>query len=455
MTKVNRKMATIDLKDNSFNDLKHLSNGDLESFENTGLSGKTLNEIIKENSGLLVFPQYLNEYKDDIGKLFVFKLHFDNDNKKAETGNLMGFVGKDDLVINIHSRFDSGSKQYFLQYMLSKVFAINLVDFKSSYAKDEIWRFLLYFIFTALLQKALRQGLYKEYVWKTYNDANVKGRIDINRHIKKSVPFQGNIAYTVREHAFDNKITQLIRHTIEFIQEHRSFNVFNNTEVLQNIRLIRQITPAYHRHDRRGVLHQNMRPLNHPFFTEYEPLRRVCIEILNYESIAYRSNTKKVYGILFDGAWLWEEYLNSILKDIGFKHPRNKEKKGVKYLLTGNKGKIYPDFYKENEMVLDAKYKNLSTTISDKEIGRDDWYQLITYLHVLNAHKAFLIFPTQKNNKTGEITIGTLNGYGGDIGSYGFNVPATENYDKYNDFVNEICKSENDLKKIFSNITSL
>ncbi len=437
-------MAIIDLKDNSPNPLNER---EIELLDKTGLSGKRLDELIKENPGLLVFPQDLNEYKDEIGEKSLFTINAN----KVQTGNLMGFIGKDDVVINIHSRFDTGSKQFFLQYMLSKVFAINLVDLKSSYTKDEIWRFLLYFIFTALLQKALRQGLYKEYVRKNYNDANVKGRIDINRHIKKNVPFQGNIAYTVREHAFDNKITQLIRHTIEFIQERQSFNVFHDTGVLQNIRLIRQITPAYNRYDRRGVVYQNMRPLNHPFFTEYEALRRVCIEILNYESIAYRSNTKKVYGILFDGAWLWEEYLNTILKNIGFEHPKNKEHKGKRYLFVDKTGTIYPDFYKENETVLDAKYKNVSPTISDKEIGRNDWYQLITYLHVLNARKAYLIFPTQEIDKTGEKSIGTLNGYGGYTGVYGFAIPAPENYDNYDDFVNEISANEKNLTNVLKN----
>ena len=55
---------------------------------------------------------------------------------------------------------------------------------------------------------------------QNYNDSNVRGTIDINRHLSQNIPFIGNIAYRVREHSFDNKITQLIRHTIEFIQQH-------------------------------------------------------------------------------------------------------------------------------------------------------------------------------------------------------------------------------------------
>ncbi len=430
-------MESINLKDNYQNELEK---NEIELLEKTELAGKTLKGLKKDYPNLFIFPQDEKNFKDDIENLKLFTI---KDNE-VHTGNLMGFIGVDDLLITIRSRFDSDDKQYFSQYMLSKVFAINLVDYKSSYGKDDIWRFLLYFVFVALLKKALRQGLYKEYVWNEYNDTNVKGRINISRHIKQNIPFQGNIAYDVREYSYDNKITQLIRHTIEFIQERNGFKIFRGDEILQNISLIKQSTPTYKKSERQQVRYKNLRPLNQPFFTDYEPLRRVCVEILNYESLAYRESQKRVYGVLFDGAWLWEEYLNTILKKEGFKHPKNKEHSGRRYLLTNGKGVIYPDFYIENEIVLDAKYKKLQSSISDKETKRSDWYQIISYLHVLKAKRGYLIFPEQEeNDKKGCNKIGTLNGYGGEIGTYGFAIPNSKN--TYKDFVNEISKSENFL----------
>ena len=32
-------------------------------------------------------------------------------------------------------------------------------------------------------------------------------------------------------------------------------------------------------------------------------------------------------GVIFDGSWLWEEYLWTLLKPLGFEHPENKKKK--------------------------------------------------------------------------------------------------------------------------------
>ncbi len=40
-------------------------------------------------------------------------------------------------------------------------------------------------------------------------------------------------------------------------------------------------------------------------------------EHLRYEKLKYGSGAKQIYGILFDGAWLWEEYLTTILTKCG------------------------------------------------------------------------------------------------------------------------------------------
>ena len=56
----------------------------------------------------------------------------------------------------------------------------------------------------------------------------------------------------------------------------------------------------------------------------------------------YGRNDDEIYGVLFDGAWLWEEYLNTFLADIGFEHPRNKEAKGRKSLFTDGQAGAIP-----------------------------------------------------------------------------------------------------------------
>ena len=81
--------------------------------------------------------------------------------------------------------------------------------------------FIFYF-----LKKALRKGLLQKYTRNEYNNQNVKGTVDIQRHIRINTPFIGKIAYSQREFSYDNYILQLIRHTIEFIKKEMQEQVF-------------------------------------------------------------------------------------------------------------------------------------------------------------------------------------------------------------------------------------
>ena len=54
--------------------------------------------------------------------------------------------------------------------------------------------------------------------------------------------------------------------------------------------------------------------------------------ILRNEQHQYGTGTRNVYGILFDGAWLWEEYVNTLIGD-AFYHPKNKTGDGTQHLF--------------------------------------------------------------------------------------------------------------------------
>ena len=142
---------------------------------------------LEESQNLLVFPQCFSESKDRIGSERIFEL----ENNKLHTGNIMGFVGVNGSELKISSRFAQKDKpDYFLHYMLQKVFSINLFDMKHSLEREEVFDFLLY-LFPYYLKKSLRQVLFKEYQHKEYNNANVRGAIDVNLHIRQNIPFSG------------------------------------------------------------------------------------------------------------------------------------------------------------------------------------------------------------------------------------------------------------------------
>lgn len=403
------------------------------------LSAKPLCELdLEECPNLLIFPSDFKTNGDEIGKQRIFTI----DGNRLKTGNIMGFIGYRNTQVSIRSRFTKNDRNdYFMHYMLQRVFAINLFDLKFGTDRESVFDFLIY-LFPECLKRAIRQGIYKEYQSHNYNDANVRGRIDVARHIRQNIPFIGKVAYTTREYATDNHVTQLIRHTIDYIAGHPFCKsiLYNDEETRDAISRICKATPSYNRNDLRHVINSNIQPVRHPYFNEYSTLQRLCIQILRHEGIKYgHDDNNQIYGILYDGAWLWEEYLNTVLRYIGFRHPKNKTGKGGISIFKDNKGNetYMPDFYR-SDMVIDAKYKWYQDW---KFISREDRFQLIAYMYLHNTDKSAFIVPVDNPDI---IHTRDLNGVGGTMSIIGMNVsPICKSF---KEFCLHMEKEENLLK---------
>lgn len=386
------------------------------------IADKTIADLCNDNENLLIFPRYDEKTKDRIEESPILKIINTNDSDKVRiaTGNIMGFIGVDKLRIKINSRFDNGCNDYFLHYMLQKVLSFNLFDLNHNNEQEDVFDFII-FMFPYFLKAALQQGVYREYQHFKYNDSNLNGRIDISRHIAKNMPFVGNIAYATREYSRDNDMTELIRHTIEFIKTKKYGEAILNIDqgTKENVKAIVDNTPLYNKLERNNIVGKNLRIKNHSYYTEYRPLQILCLQILRMEEMKYGENDEEVCGILFDGAWLWEEYVNTILQECGFKHPRNKEKEDPIYLFEDNKGKRYPDFYKD-DMVLDAKYKHLGSYSRVSEVDRNDVHQLISYITALHVENGGFVAPLEQPQS--EIPTSYLKGSTASLSIYGIEI---------------------------------
>ena len=427
----------IDLVDNQRSE--ELSKSEIEDF--LPLANKDIKKLCEENERLLVFPHSLNMSNDKIefNPLFVVE-DYKKESLKVKTGNIMGFIGSNGKRMRIRSRFDkNGDKDFFLHYMLQKVLSINMFDLNHGSSQDEVLD-LLELLFPSFLHKALEQGIYREYKRYEHNDANIRGVIDVSRHIRQNIPFQGKVAYNTREHTTDNDVMQLIRHTIEHIKRRQfgSSLLTDCKEMADDVKLVYSLTSSYNRNERQRVILKNLRPVIHPYYTDYRPLQQLCLQILRHDSVMYADNDNEICGLLFDGAWLWEEYVDTLLKEQGFKHPNNKKREGGKCIFTNNKGIRYPDFYDKN-IVLDAKYKRFEDYSDAAGVGRDDIHQLVTYMYMLKSKKSGFIFPyTNGSNNQSPLE---LNGYGGWMYMYGIEIG--NNTNDYRIFCEDMKKAEN------------
>ena len=220
-----------------------------------------------------------------------------------------------------------------------------------------------------------------------------------------------------------------------------------NVDTQGNVSQIVSATSTYQKQDRQQVIKSNLRPFVHPYYTQYIALQKLCLKILSHEQLKYGQSKDEIFGILFDVSWLWEEYLNTLLVPLGFKHPNNRQNNGgvwLGYSLRENKKRNvflrYPDFYdKERSIILDAKYKNQIDYVADVN-------QVITYLYRMKGRIGMFVHPTVDEN---ELKSYSLRGYGDDndarLIEYQFHIPTEAS--SYEDFEKNIMLSETALKE--------
>ena len=446
--------------------------GEQELEDVKAIQGRSLLDL-QDKEKVLFFPRIEKSgkvvasslYKSGIHdtKAKIFELHGSkSDGFTMQSSNLVGFIGRNDVCITIRSRFTpEGGGDHFFHYLIQKALRCNALDLSTPTGGDGALK-LLPLLFPSYLVRAVNQGLFKQYRRFEYNDSRPRGTIDVARHIKLNLPFKGKIAYSTREFSFDNPVTELIRHTYEFIKRKPEFReLFQHDPAVKNaINQIKLATPSYRSQDRRAVMQANFKPCSHPLLTAYRPLQQLCLRILRDEGIDSTHKKDQVYGVLFDISYLWEEYLATLPALAGFTHLNNNEtakNKTSLHLATSNGAQAliyYPDFYRETadsqpreeraSVVVDAKYKRYA----EKQLQNDDIYQMLSYIYALKAPKGILLCPVKQGTPIIRRRY-DLKGYGGMLGTEFLEIPQKKDT-SYSDFCQEMRKSEEALAKIFA-----
>ena len=407
------------------------------------------NISLEDYPNLLVFPDSFSSYDRDFGKKVICSIA--DEGRKLCTNSIVGFIGRNNTHLSIHSRFaDNGKEDFFLHYMLQKVAKINLFNLQHTMDEDSVFDFLLY-LFPLYLKNAISQGVYRQYITHKYNDANVRGVIDVSRHIKYNEPFNGAVAYTTREYSYDNHITQLIRHTIEFISKNGGDDILNiDEDTKQAVAQIIGATPSYLSNELQSIINKNLTPIAHPYYSEYAPLQRLCLQILRHEELKYGKEEDEVYGVLIDAAWLWEEYLATILE--GKYNHYLKDTGNRFYLFKPKKQQIIPDYLSiDKKIVADAKYIPLNEKNWFKEDSASAtaiYYKTITYMYRFCSKEGYLLYPhpDEEVSPIKEEIITEIDGEnGGNITKLGLRIPS--NCSDFNEFASRI----NEEETIFNN----
>ena len=287
----------------------------LERLETSELQSMIINaEQVESNNDEYVLFNRFNEnyYWGGLVGVFEISAIIDDLSEIMDEGSM-----KEDtkIVFNIqiYSRFDkvesdnkndSFLKPYFLQTLLFR--HINRFNDQEILGKDDsiLFNLLLIYAFKERIKEAYKKGIYKSYSWFLGNDSKFKGTIDVNRHIRLNAFLNnGKIAYRYREYSINNSLNKLILEAFLKLKDKYPEivnGILNNENDLDFKEYIGELLRSVDRDaNRNSTINDNLRPIGHPYFHEYENVRILALMILRDEGLDFfESKEFSVKGIL-------------------------------------------------------------------------------------------------------------------------------------------------------------
>lgn len=318
------------------------------------------------------------------------------------TGNYVGVLSLgNDGSIEIYSRFEDDNHRFaFINHMLNKIYELNdLLLTKGGNNKTDInLDFLLKITFLSKLRKAYREGEYKSYEKVYKNDTAPRGTIDIARHIKLNLcPENYKVAYSYNEYTSRNSYIYLVRLCYEMLFEKGKKPKGKEVDDL----LFK--SQDYWSYDKRQIIHKNEnKPITSPLFKCHRDLQKFCLDVFKHKKMTLDSfgTEDGKYGVLIDCAWLWEEYVATLLKDYFIHKTMSSKEKDC--LFADEMGKpiqrIIPDYVGKNYLpvIADAKYMNLYGKRDLKDEQRNSvYYKTVMYMLRYQAKLGMIFYPSK------------------------------------------------------------
>lgn len=331
------------------------------------------------------------------------------------TGNYVGVLSLgNDCCIEIYSRFEHDKQEKqdkhkfaFINHMLNKIYDLNdLFLTQGCNNKTELnFEFLLKLRFLSKLKNAYREGEYKSYEKVHKNDTSPRGTIDIARHIKLNLcPENYKVAYSYNEYTSKNSYIYLVRLCYEMLFQNGKKPKGNEVDDL----LFK--SQDYWSYDKRQIIHKNEnKPITSPLFKCHRDLQKFCLDMLRHKKMTLDSfgTEDGKYGVLIDCAWLWEEYVATLLKDYFIHKTMSSKEKDC--LFADEKGnrfqRIIPDYVGKNYLpvIADAKYMDLygSRDLQDEQ-RNSVYYKTVMYMLRYQSKLGMIFYPSKSKGVIAE-----------------------------------------------------
>lgn len=307
------------------------------------------------------------EYEHNTDDPFIHVTGKDAQNFNLDTGNLIGFVKREDCSLKISSRFGDD----FLKYIIADADGFLEVENIGGENHDDGYEWLLAYLWNTKFKRAYRLGLPKTYITRNDRTSRVRGTMDAVDYFRNKT--SGKYLCSYREHSYDSPATSLFIKAYEAVKHH---SFCKSTRNVYNAFLVAN----------QGVKRTYQEILRTPYFTnpfynDYNVLIRLSKQVVSrkYSDFGSQDNTNALF---FDISMLFEYFIRKLIKRDGLRLLGKREQRyeipaGA---LNSYMRKLEPDLVFESDeglYVFDMKYKSFEPQFGVK---REDLFQLHTYI---------------------------------------------------------------------------
>ncbi|MFT6987039.1 MAG: 5-methylcytosine-specific restriction enzyme subunit McrC, partial [Psychromonas sp.] len=231
----------------------------------------------------------------------------------------------------------------------------------------------------------------------------VRGKIDLNAYLRKSIPFSGKLTSTLREQAYVQEIVDVLFLACTILE--RNFGKEVHRKVLGTLQLLKQhYSGNYPSHK---VIEETKShvSLQNPVFSGFKRVIEYAQIIIKDRDLLSSNINKslKTQGYLFDISQLFEVYLQKMLSRYFVDWYVTGQEELTVYSNQFYRRKMFPDLVLKHKetgkvIVFDAKFKTMNFT--KKDLDREDFYQIHSYIQYYSPNLIFggLIYPLSKEH---------------------------------------------------------
>jgi len=315
-------------------------------------------------------------------------------------------LAKDNKEDNGHFERSIRNLIFLLSY--TKKLKIKETEFASlKINKDSIFEILIYLFASNLLQ-VIRRNVNRQYILKEDNLGFIKGKLQINNHLKTNIAAGHKFYLEFDEFCEDNLINQIIKYTIKLLI--RVTVSSNNLKLLQELDFIfsdisNQLIKLS------DFSKVSLSRLN----SEYEPILNLCKIFIGQGSLDINPGKLSTFSFIFDMNVLFEEFIGEFIKtnfrndylNITLQKPIRwfVEDKVVEEKSLGRVFQLRPDIqlFKTDKntpsLIIDTKYKILESINKKGGVSQSDLYQMSAYSKKFNCKNIILLYPQVNQEK--------------------------------------------------------